>query len=41
MMGPGMMRMMEGGMPMAAGATMAQSPVPGVTIIINMQGDRR
>ena len=38
MMGPGMMRMMEGGMPMAAGATMAQSPVPGVTIIINMQG---
>ncbi len=38
MMGPGIMRMMEGGMPMAAGATVAQSPVPGVTIIINMQG---
>jgi uncharacterized protein (DUF305 family) len=28
--------MMGGGMPMAGGATMAQSPAPGVTIIINM-----
>jgi hypothetical protein len=33
MMGPGMMRMMAGGGPM-----MMQTPTPGVTIIINMQG---
>lgn len=38
MMGPEMMRMMAGGMPMGGEPMMARAVAPGVTIIINMQG---